>query len=426
MKSSFRITKRSVDAVSLDRDAWHWDAEVPGFGLRVRNGRRVFWFKYGSGRRGKARWKRIGEYGEPWTPDEFGPTTLTADRARGRALELRGLVVAGGDPAADAATARKTPTLGEFWPTYLKAIENRKKPATIAKDEHNAERTLLPALRNRRLDQVLPHEIEALHLRLGATPVRANRCLALLSHVFTMARRLGALPGEHANPCRDVQGYAEPPRERRLTDAELSRAGESIALAEEEGAKSTKDRVPGAPHASSTAIAAIRSIIFTGARPGEIAMLRRSEVDLGRARIIKVDWKTRGKTRMPVTRVIPLPHPAVAILAIQLREISEGADYVFPGRRGSPHITVFGLNGVWERIRRHAKLEDVRLSDIGRHNFASVGVDDGFSLETIGKLLGHAQPRTTQRYAHMAPNPAQRAADAIAGKIETALARRRG
>jgi integrase len=245
--------------------------------------------------------------------------------------------------------------------------------------------------------------------------------VALLSHVFSIARRLGVVPRGHLNPCADVQDYPEPPRERRLSDAEMQRAGEAIAVAEEQGAKKARARTKGAPYASATAIAAIRTIIFTGARPGEIAALRLAELDLERARIIKADWKTKGKTRVQVQRVIPIPPPAVAILTVHVRGLRDDAEYVFPGRRSSPHITVFGLNGVWDRIRTYAGLGDVRLSDIGRHNFASVGVDDGYSLETIGKVLGHAQPRTTQRYAHMAASPAKRAADAIAEKIAAAM-----
>lgn len=70
----------------------------------------------------------------------------------------------------------------------------------------------------------------------------------------------------------------------------------------------------------------------------------------------------------------------------------------------------------WETIRASAGLDDVRLHDL-RHSFASIGVSSGDSLPIIGALLGHANPKTTQRYAHVARNPVREAADRIAQNI---------
>ena len=61
----------------------------------------------------------------------------------------------------------------------------------------------------------------------------------------------------------------------------------------------------------------------------------------------------------------------------------------------------FRLRGVWRYVRREAKLgADARLYDV-RHTFASMGAANKVSLYVIGKLLGHASHRTTQRYAHL-------------------------
>ena len=62
----------------------------------------------------------------------------------------------------------------------------------------------------------------------------------------------------------------------------------------------------------------------------------------------------------------------------------------------------------------------VRLHDL-RHSFASVGASAGMSLPIIGKLLGHRDPKTTARYAHIDDDPARAAADRISGTIAAAM-----
>ena len=74
----------------------------------------------------------------------------------------------------------------------------------------------------------------------------------------------------------------------------------------------------------------------------------------------------------------------------------------------------------WRRIRKAAKLDDVRLHDL-RHSFASVAASGGQSLVVIGKMLGHSQPATTARYAHLADDPVKAASDAVGRHIAAAM-----
>ena len=67
-----------------------------------------------------------------------------------------------------------------------------------------------------------------------------------------------------------------------------------------------------------------------------------------------------------------------------------------------------------------AGLEDVRLHDL-RHSYASVGATSGLSLLFVGKLLGHTQASTTQRYAHLAEDPVRQAGEQISEAIAAAL-----
>ena len=93
----------------------------------------------------------------------------------------------------------------------------------------------------------------------------------------------------------------------------------------------------------------------------------------------------------------------------------EGNPYVLGARRSTTFI-----EKPWRVIRKAAGLEDVRLHDL-RHAFASVAAASGMGLPIIGKMLGHSQAQTTQRYAHLASDPVKAAAATVAGKIAAAM-----
>lgn len=90
-----------------------------------------------------------------------------------------------------------------------------------------------------------------------------------------------------------------------------------------------------------------------------------------------------------------------------------------------PARTSGAVNKIWDRVRKVAGLHEVRLHDL-RHTFASVGAGASIGLPVIGKLLGHTQASTTQRYSHLADDPIRRAADAIGDTIAAAMLRGRG
>jgi len=157
------------------------------------------------------------------------------------------------------------------------------------------------------------------------------------------------------------------------------------------------------------AIAAIQLLILTGCRKAEVLTLRWDYVDIERAFFVLPDSKTGHK-------VVPLGAPVMELLA-SLPRIA-GNPYVLPGKKEGHHFV--GLRRVWLRIRDRAGLNNVRLHDL-RHSFASVGASAGMGLQMVGKLLGHKDPKTTQRYAHIADDPAHAAANSISGSIAKAL-----
>ena len=185
--------------------------------------------------------------------------------------------------------------------------------------------------------------------------------------------------------------------ERYLTADELARVGQTLNQLED--AAST-DRF---------ALAAIRLLILTGARRSEILTLQWDHVDLARRRLELPDSKTGQKT-------IHLNDAAVSVITALPRLV--GNPHVIPGRLKGAHLA--NLQNAWDQVRTLAGIGDCRIHDL-RHSFASLAVDAGASLPMIGKLLGHGQPRTTARYAHLTDSTVQRLNEQIGERITGAM-----
>jgi integrase len=387
------------------RDFLVWDTDVRRFGVRVYpTGGKFYVLRLRIG--GRQRWLTIGRHGDPWTPDT----------AREKALELLGKAAAGKDPAAERDTGKATPTLAEFAQRYVNDYaEAHKKsrslredrgllglpaapPVAETGDSKTKARTILAALGKHRLDVVTSAQVTRFHLSWKKTPTRANRALALLSHMFTMAEKWG-LRAPGSNPCRHVERFREVRRERFLSAAELAKLGEALAATEKKGT------------ASAFALAAVRLLVFTGARASEILGMTWDAVDLDAGSVRLADSKTGAKT-------LYFNPPALDVLS-KLPKF-DGNPHVIVGGRSGAALTLWGLEHVWQRVRKAAGLEDVRLHDL-RHSFASVAAAGGQSLPMIGALLGHTQAQTTKRYAHLAADPLRAASDAIGGTIAAAM-----
>jgi integrase len=159
---------------------------------------------------------------------------------------------------------------------------------------------------------------------------------------------------------------------------------------------------------SRNAATAIRLLMLSGARKGEILSLRWEWISFDRKRLELPDSKTGAKS-------VPLAAAALAVLAGLPRN---GSPYVLPGARGNGHYV--GLEKDFKRVCERAELPKVRIHDM-RHTFASFAVARGHSLFIIGKVLGHRQARTTERYAHLADDPIAAVASDTGNKIFDAI-----
>ncbi|MGE0713890.1 MAG: tyrosine-type recombinase/integrase [Alphaproteobacteria bacterium] len=395
-----KLTKRIVDG--LEEGAIAWDGQVGGFGVRRQRDARVYVLKVRIG--GRQRWFTIGRHGSPWT----------VEAARTEALRLLVEIKKGGDPATIRAASRKQPTIKELTERYLEEhARPHKKPASTAADERNIRNHVLPVLEKLNVADVGHDDIERLKrsVREGKTarnekagPRRriivtggagaANRVLALVSKMFSLAELWRWRP-EGSNPCKGVRKHAEGKRERFLSADELKALAKAL----------TKAEAAESPYT----IAAIRLLVLTGARLGEILGLRWDQVDLERGVARLPDSKTGAKTLF-------FAAPTAQLLA------------ELPRREGNPHViagekkgqALVGIQRPWRRIRKAAELGDVRLHDL-RHSFASIAAVGGASLPLIGGLLGHTSPATTARYAHLSNSPLRALNEDIVRRIAAAM-----
>jgi integrase len=381
-----KLTKRVIDSTKpSDHDAFQWDTELRGFGLRVKpTGVKSYIIQYRT-MTGISRRVTIGQHGR-----------LTPDEARRQAKIQLGRVARGDDPAAERAAARDGISFAAFAERYLSDhAATKKKPSSVRMDRINLQKHLLPILGRKRLDTIGRADVVRLHQSMHDTPGAANRCLALISKMMNVAERWGERP-DGSNPCRHVEKYRENKRDRFLSAAELARLGAACRRCEQDG---TIGR---------SFLALVRLLIFTGARLSEIQKAQWDWVDFDSGVLRLPDSKTGAKT-------IVLPAPALDVLSRLVRV--DGNPYIIAGKGNRYLINVWKQ---WAILREVAELKNVRIHDL-RHSFASIGAAGGMSLNIIGGLLGHKQAQTTSRYAHLAADPLKAAANRIAGLIAATM-----
>lgn len=358
-----------------------YDSDVAGFGCCVyASGARTFVLNY---RTRSRRERRI-------TIGSFPDWNTTA--ARSEAAELKKTVDRGGDPLGDIKASRGAPTVNDLCDRFLAEYLPRKRPSTQHTYRLQIENEIRPALGRLKVANVSFGDIDSLHRKINArgTPYRANRVIALLSCMFSMAIRW---QWRADNPCRGIERNPEHKRRRYLSPDELSRL--TAALAEYRDRQSAD---------------IISLLLLTGARRGEVLRARWADFDSG-----FVTWiKPAATTKQRFEHRVPL-NAAARVLLIDIRQrVLDDAEWVFPVASGSHRKDV---KDAWEIIRRVANIPDARVHDL-RHTYASVLASAGHGLKVIGELLGHTQPSTTDHYAHLFDDQL-RAATERAGAIIT-------
>lgn len=400
MQSTVRLTKRIIDsATSNGSEIWIWDTEVRGLFLRVyKSGRKSFALKYRVGAR--QRIHTIGAVGAPWT----------IELARKAARETLVGLVKGNDPQEMRAADRAALTVGDLIDAYLAEgpiDKPNKRASTWAADRSNLERHVRPLLGKRRADTLRAKDCAEVQraIACGKTktdiktrkrgraivsggPGTAIRTMITLAAMFSWAKKRGLIED---NPAKSVLRLKAEPKERFLSSKEFQRLFASLDQAEEQGVI----------HARHACI--IRLLAYTGCRRSEILGLKWSEIDFERQAIVLPGPRSKSGAKR-----IPLSMHAVTLLDAQKRL----GDHVFPSLRAGVSGHTVGIQKSWDKIRRMAELDGVRLHDL-RHSFASIAVGAGESLYIVQRALGHKKASTTERYAHLRDDPVRAMVDRI-------------
>jgi integrase len=403
-----KITKRIVDGA--ERKAATYlirDTEIKGFVLVVTPaGAKSYAVDYrvGSGRGAPKRRLTIGKHGSPWPPDA----------ARMEAKRLLAEVAAGRDPAKARQNDRQALTFGELIDIYLTEGVSHKKGSTLKSDSGRIDHHLRPLLGKSRIDRLDRADVERMRnaVTSGQTAEKiesgakrrsgtmasggrgvAAQCVALTGAIFSFAVGRGLCTN---NPARGVKKAPTRKIERFLSEAEIARLAEALDV---------EANRTGNPYPS----AAIKLLLVTGCRKGEITGLRWDHVDFDHDCLRLPDSKTGAK-------VVYLSAPARALLEGLPRMAN--SPWVIPSTRAIGAGAT--IESAWKRARQAANLSDVRLHDL-RHSFASVGAAGGLSLPIIGALLGHKHSTTTARYAHLSADPLRAANDAVGARIAAAM-----
>lgn len=401
-----KLTKRFVDALKpVTIDTLYRDSDLKGFALRVKPSGVRTWVVQYRNKAGRTRKLALDKVG-----------VLTPEEARQRAAKALAEASDGADPSANRHALRADLTIAKLIERYMDegpASKPAKKASSWATDASNLRRHANPLLGRHQLAALTADDIQKFQRDVtdGKTqadektrkrgraivkggPAAATRATVVLSAMlqWATARKFRA-----DNPAKGVKLNKASKRERFLSGAELARLGEAFSKAELQGL-------------NPKSLAILRLLVLTGARRNEIASLKWEHVDFERRAFRLPDSKTGAK-------VVPLGAPALAVLNGLTRK--KGSPWVFSAATGKGHHV--GMPRVWRKLKAMAGLKDVRMHDL-RHGFASIAVADGSSLYLVGKVLGHSQAATTQRYAHLQLDPVRAVADRTSRKLAGALA----
>lgn len=375
------------------------DARARGFGVRVTSaGARSFILNYRT-KGGRERRYTIGQF----------PAWKTAP-ARTEAIALRRRVDVGDDPMGEVQAKREAPRMADLWDRFEKEHLIKLRAGSVRDYTQLWENHIGPELRTMAVADVQFEDVDRLHRKMTAAgaPYSANRAVAVLSKMFSLAIRWR---WRTDNPAKGIERNQETKRATYLEPEQITALSAALAkLEDQQGAN------------------IIRLLMLTGARRSEVLALRWDQIDMRAAR-----WtKPAATTKQKKDHQVPLSGPALTLLA-EIKSKAEDedkplADHVFPGRLGGHRAEI---KRTWQAacdlagltVTRKARGSDktvtapsVRLHDL-RHTYASVLAGAGMSLPLIGALLGHTQPATTARYAHLSDDPQRRAVERAAAII---------
>lgn len=401
-----RLSEKLVrDALPVaGRDYQIFDDQIRGLAVRInRGGARAFTLDYRIA--GRQRRMTLGRWPE-WS--------VTA--ARERAKELRRDIDLGHDPLLERDGIREAPRIQDLIDRYLTEHCSKLAPTNASDQASMMNKLVAPHWSKRLVTDITKSDVEKLLAQIAKgrarphktkpnnrarklqparpTPIRANRVGEALRKMFNLAIEWGM---RDDNPASGFYRRVENARERFLTKDEIDRLAAALDRDEDQRAAGI-----------------IRICMLTGARVGEVRQARFEQFNLD----LGIWSKPASTTKQRKVHRVPVSKDVVAIVRQRQLLVPRDTPWLFPG--DVPGQPVKEIRRFWRRMQRSAEIEDVRIHDL-RHTFASLLVSGGASLEMIGKLLGHTQMQTTQRYAHLLDAPLRAGLDAVANAVRPQL-----
>jgi len=292
-------------------------------------------------------------------------------------------------------------------PTSWKEDERRLKRYVIGADD--AKKRDSPPIGRQLADTVTEAQIDTLVQEIGKrAPIESNRVVILLATVYAWAIRKGKLPGTLQNPAQRSKKdlYPEQARARVLKSDERPKLLAAI------------DAEPNPFHR-----ALFRLLLLTGLRKSELLNAKHSDVDLGEKTL------HLPKTKSGKPRTVPLSDEAVQIIRELPRCVGNG--YIFPTHHVEYHLdrdtgerkfnmsfrsgnqAMSNPKKQWQRIRKAAGCDDLRIHDLRRTASVTVIKATG-NPKAAQKVLGHAELETTLRhYASVTDEETREAVEAL-------------
>jgi integrase len=377
-----KLTELSVRKLRADPAGSYliWDTHQRGLALRVQpTGARAWKAIYSY--HGRPRWLHLGD----------GNAIGLAD-ARMLAAEAMLAVARGQDPAAEKRAERGAGSVAELAARYVEQYAKKNNKSWQQADAL-VRRYVLPRWGKLQASTITRADVRTMMARIAA-PVLANQVLAAISAIFSWAVKQEILP---ANPCKLVDRNPTKSRERVLADSEVPR----FWLAFDDGGL--------------VASSALKMILITGQRPGEVAHMRREHIGDGWWQMpgepdLKLGWPG---TKNGATHRVWLPAPAQALLAELAHDAASG--FVFSGARGRP---VHGLDAAMRAICAKLGVEDRVTPHDLRRTHGSTITALGFGRDAMNRIQNHKEGGIASVYdRHGYAEETKRVMEAVAAKI---------
>ncbi len=356
--SKINITERFIKTLTppASGNVIYWDEKLSGFGIRITANKAIsFVFRYRNKNREQKNYT-IGRYPQ-----------MYLSFAKEKCLELYGDIIKGLDPLEQKHKINKDLNLKELADEYLEYSKNRLKPKSISNYKQILTAYILPAFERAKITLVNKTDILKFHTKLADKKYTANRAFELLKVLFNYAINSGYI---EANPCKGIKKYTEDTRERYLSDDEASRI---LAFLQK--------------HKDSINIYAIKLLLLTGSRKGEVLNAQWKQFDLER-----MVWiKPASHTKQRKISVIPLNPQTIEVLlemkgkigAEQGGDVIITSEYLFYNRAHKKPLA--DIKRFWNSLIKETQIQDLHIHDL-RHYFASILINNGVIIILKGKI----------------------------------------